>query len=92
MRLNNWKCERFCVDIPTLDNSVVSVLAFEWSNRKAFPTIDHMIVTGFHGRGRDHLSAVQTGGGGEVRGQHCAVENFLRKIKITLGLIEKLET
>ena len=84
------------MDIPTLDNSVVSVLAFEWSNRKAFPTIDQMIVTGFHGRGRDHLSAVQAGGGGEVRGQHCAVENFLRKrnlaIKITLGLIEKLET
>ena len=87
------------MDIPTLDNSVVSVLAFEWSNRKAFPTIDQidqMIVTGFHGRGRDHLSAVQAGGGGQVRGQHCAVENFLRKknlaIKITLGLIEKLET
>ena len=24
-RLNNWKCERFCVDIPTQDNSVVSM-------------------------------------------------------------------
>ena len=71
------------MDIPTLDNSVVSVLAFEWSNRKAFPTIDHMIVTGFHGRGRDHLSAVQAGGGGQVRGQHCAVEIKLQQ-KIAL--------
>ena len=24
-RLNNWKCERACVDIVTLDNSVVSM-------------------------------------------------------------------
>ena len=24
-RLNNWKCERACVDIATLDNSVVSL-------------------------------------------------------------------
>ena len=24
-RLNNWECERFCVDIPTYDDSIVSM-------------------------------------------------------------------
>ena len=25
LRINNWSCERYCVDIPTTDNSIVAM-------------------------------------------------------------------